>query len=666
MTGNSEPKYTLSVSLNVLKHLGIGLYSNVPAVLSEAVANAWDADAGKVEINIDPAKGVITIRDDGHGMSVSDANRRYLAVGYARRSDGGSKTPAGRPVMGRKGVGKLSLFSIAKTVEVHSAKDGERHGFKMEVPGIEEAAGKNESYYPIPLQDVKADKGTYLVLTDINRRLSQSVPHLKRRLSRRFSIIGAEQGFAIELNGEPVTVENRGYHDKLQYIWTFGERGKEVLSIAKNLEYKAELSGALLPTSEFPGQEIGGWIGTVRRPRDLKDRDTRESINGITIMVRGKLAQENILDEFGDENLYSQYVIGEIQADFLDLDDADDIATTSRQRLIEDDPRYQALKRTLGEHLKTIQNGWREQREKRGKEVAATIPQIEQWYEGLSPDLKKNATRLFGRINQLPFEEDSEKRRLFIGGILAFESLRFRNSLNRLDQISTGNLGALSEVFTQLDDLEQSAYYQVISDRIEVIRTLTNLVDENAKERALQEHLYHHLWLLDPSWERATHTARMERRIYNALDVVYSSLPPKEQGSRLDIHYTTTGNKHVIIELKRANRVVEASELLVQIQRYHSAAQAALRQAGRYNEPLEFVCVLGRRPREWDIAPGDEQRHRDSLAAFDARVVMYDSLIDNALQAYQDYVNRSEEAGRVYELIRSIAEEDVDAMSPGG
>ncbi len=32
--------YSMSLSLNVLNHLGINLYSNVPAVLSEVVANA--------------------------------------------------------------------------------------------------------------------------------------------------------------------------------------------------------------------------------------------------------------------------------------------------------------------------------------------------------------------------------------------------------------------------------------------------------------------------------------------------------------------------------------------------------------------------------------------------------------------------------------------------
>lgn len=41
---NDSP-YIMRIDLNVLNHLGLNLYSNVPAVLSEAVANAWDANA---------------------------------------------------------------------------------------------------------------------------------------------------------------------------------------------------------------------------------------------------------------------------------------------------------------------------------------------------------------------------------------------------------------------------------------------------------------------------------------------------------------------------------------------------------------------------------------------------------------------------------------------
>jgi DNA gyrase/topoisomerase IV subunit B len=67
---SQTPKYELSFSLNVLNHLGIGLYSNIPAVLSEMVANAWDAGATQVQISINHDE--IMIDDNGRGMSFDD------------------------------------------------------------------------------------------------------------------------------------------------------------------------------------------------------------------------------------------------------------------------------------------------------------------------------------------------------------------------------------------------------------------------------------------------------------------------------------------------------------------------------------------------------------------------------------------------------------------
>ena len=43
IAGNAP--YRMTMDLNFLDHLGIDLYSNNTAVLTEAVATAWDADA---------------------------------------------------------------------------------------------------------------------------------------------------------------------------------------------------------------------------------------------------------------------------------------------------------------------------------------------------------------------------------------------------------------------------------------------------------------------------------------------------------------------------------------------------------------------------------------------------------------------------------------------
>ena len=83
----AESPYHMTLSLNLLNHLGINLYSNVPAVLSEVVANAWDADAEKVVICINKTGKEIVLTDDGDGMNLDDINRKYLTIGFRRRDE---------------------------------------------------------------------------------------------------------------------------------------------------------------------------------------------------------------------------------------------------------------------------------------------------------------------------------------------------------------------------------------------------------------------------------------------------------------------------------------------------------------------------------------------------------------------------------------------------
>ena len=667
MTSDNGSKYRMTLSLNVLNHLGIGLYSNVPAVLSEVVANAWDADAENVTIMVDKNNKTITIEDDGHGMDVDDVNNKYLRVGYKRREAPGEATTPSfeRPVMGRKGIGKLSLFSIANVIEVHSVKDGISHGFMMELEKIEDAIkdGSEKLYEPDPISPRKVEitGGTKISLSDLRIQL-RGDRWLRRRLARRFSVIGSLHNFNMSLNGEPVTIEDRDYFDKLQYIWTYGEKGEEVLELAENRTHN-ESRPVLIEQEQNDELKIAGWIGTAEHNGQLKDVDTGESLNKIVVMVRGKLAQEDILEEFGKGGLYSKYIIGEIHADFLDQDDRDDIATTSRQHIIEGDQRYSLLKKKLVSELNYIDSKWTDLRNEDGYKKAIESPSIKEWYQELSSDHKKAAKKLMGKIYRLDIENSNQRRQLLISSLLAFESLKLRGLLDRIEEISVDNIDIISDLFVQLDDLEASVYYQISRERLEVIRKLTKLVDTGAREKVIQEHLYNHLWLLDPSWERATHTERMEKRIYNALDGVYQNLSEDERYSRLDIYYATTANKHVIIELKRATRRLRTPDIYNQIYKYHEAATNVLIEMGKGDQPLEFVCLVGRQLIDWSNRDGKLRSDR-SLKALDARVVMYDELIENALEAYQDYIDRGKKVGRVYDLIMRIEDEDFRSMSP--
>ncbi len=168
---SGDHTYQMTVSLNVLRHLGLGLYSNVAAVLSEVVANSWDADAEHVRISIDASRGRVVIEDDGHGMTIADANQKYLHVGYERRKVAPRTPRFDRPVMGRKGIGKLSLFSIARTVRVESVAGGEKHGFVMDAEDIETEIrdGGEGRYEPDPVASAEIDLARRVLRNPVQR-----------------------------------------------------------------------------------------------------------------------------------------------------------------------------------------------------------------------------------------------------------------------------------------------------------------------------------------------------------------------------------------------------------------------------------------------------------------------------------------------------------------
>jgi hypothetical protein len=382
---------------------------------------------------------------------------------------------------------------------------------------------------------------------------------------------------------------------------------------------------------------------------DLKDGD--DNLNKIVIMVRGKLAQEDILEDFTEGGLYTKYIIGEIHADFLDRDDLEDIATSNRQEIIKEDPRYIALHNWVKEELRHIKNRWTDLRNEGGEKEARRIPAIEEWLDSLNKDKQKQAKSMLGKIGQLTLEEN-ERIELYQYSVLAFESLMYKGRLSALENLSPQNIHEFTEIFAELDDIEASLYYQIVQERLEVIHTLRKQVTNNVVERVIQEHLYKHLWLLDPSWDRATETPLMEQNVRTAFDPIDAGLSDDEKYGRFDIKYKMTSGKHVIIELKRADRELSQFELLEQVEKYGEALRKLAQAIGK-NEPVEIVCIVGKPLTQWEN-PEQQERSKQMLASQNIRVVLYQELIEDAYRSYRAFLDKHEEAGSVYELIKNI------------
>ncbi len=481
--------YKMTVDLNVLDHLGINLYSNIAAVLTEAVANAWDADAETVDIKIDSDGGWIEIIDDGIGMSVDDMNGKYLRVGYRRRDEDvehGKTTAKGRPVMGRKGLGKLSLFSIANVIEVKSAKDGAAHGLRMTVEGIHESVQKKEPFYSpdsLPADKIGVTKGTRIVLHDIKRqRLGRGVLALRKRLARRFSVIGEVHGFKINLDGHPITSADRGDLPMVQFLWQLGDDTLDLTPATQLLEQES------LPNRSDAwdtGWKVNGWIGTARFPKQLDSEDAG-NLNGIVVFARGRLFHENVLDRLNDGRLYTKYLTGQIEADFLDADDAPDIATSDRQRVQEDDPRYGQLIAFLKSRLTQVEKRWTEWRRKHEVEKAKEFsPALAEWLDTLPERYKRSAETLIAKLSALPVDDEDDRKLMYRHGILAFERMKLRGSTEEF-VTSIESADRLLAVLADRDSLEASLYRDIVKSRLDAIQDFQTIIDEDAKERVLQ------------------------------------------------------------------------------------------------------------------------------------------------------------------------------------
>lgn len=111
----------------------LGQVAHVPQVaLTELVANAWDAGASRVDMQLpDRIDGTLTVTDNGHGMSPAQFKRRWMTLRYDRVKHQGAAVefPAGRPARprrayGRNGVGRHGLLCFADEYQVETWRDG--------------------------------------------------------------------------------------------------------------------------------------------------------------------------------------------------------------------------------------------------------------------------------------------------------------------------------------------------------------------------------------------------------------------------------------------------------------------------------------------------------------------------------------------------------------
>lgn len=668
----NKHQFKLEVDLNVINHLGVGLYSSTPAALTELVANAWDADASEVRITISKGDQSILIEDDGHGMNAAAIKNKFLNVGYSRRrqSPNGSKSDSGgRRVMGRKGIGKLSMFALADLVNVTSQAAGEEIvGFVVDVPELKKSLEKDHKSLELNEFSGKPfskGKGTRIHLEKILTGLKTTESYLRIKLARRFSVLGDVHGFKVFLNGTEITKADRGFYQHVQFLWAFDKKSLVATQkLATNLAAiaKSDVMGApkepcvqqldaivVCGSESFP---VTGYVASVLRPQNLGSKE--DSANIFSVFANGRVFAENILDEANSAKYYQNYLVGEIHADFLDDDDIDR-ATASREAVKRDDPRYQALLGFVRSTLEGIGDQWDEWRTELGLDPDDKgNAGVNEWLATLTDKRDvvvakrlmtsiKNAT-----IHSDDIKNDAAKIILYRGAIIGFEKLKLRKQLDKLASVTDVLSAEFASIFSSLNDVEEAAYSEITKQRLEVIKKFKDIANNpSALEKVAQKYLFEHLWLLDPSWDRVTGRGEMEQTLTEHIKKVH----PDSTGARLDITYRASSGRHIVVELKKpALTTLSYVPLYEQVRKYKAAVEQYYKDKlpSKPQPPIDIYLLIAKTP------SGFSEADRRSLAEQNGQIITYQQLITDAINAYQTYLDAMKNTGSLEAILEKL------------
>lgn len=126
---NDQEWDDVRLSAKLFGHISYGMYRTPAGAIKELISNAFDADAASVKIHTGfPRFEFFSCEDNGAGIPLKEF-RRLMDQGFGtsfKRTGQSQLTPNGRPIIGRLGIGLLSLAQICTEFDLvshHAAGD---------------------------------------------------------------------------------------------------------------------------------------------------------------------------------------------------------------------------------------------------------------------------------------------------------------------------------------------------------------------------------------------------------------------------------------------------------------------------------------------------------------------------------------------------------------
>jgi len=605
-------KLKLVFDPNTIEHLGISLYSKLPSVLSELISNSWDADSDSVTIDfIDSNENKeIHFSDDGIGMNFIELQKKYLVIGRNRRKEAGTHVSSkGRKVIGKKGLGKLSVFGICNIIEVISIKDNYKNHFKMNLSAIRESRGLYEPEVLVKNLKTTEGNGTKLLLKEIRRKSDFDMDKIALSLSKKFLIFD-EMRTSLRLNHSkevPVSNDLKFRELKTQFEWKFPSNKYD-----KEYEH---------------WKDVAGTIFTLETP--VKDTEMR----GLYLTSRGKIV--NTAEFYGarDNDQFHSYVTGYLEVDFID-DFEEDVISTDRHSLNWENEKTKELQEYIHKIIRKIGSEWKLKRAsiKKASIVKTKQLDIDKWERDLPTFERELSNKIINPIlenSNIDIDESSE----IIGNVIdKFNNQTFKEYASKIADISKPeDIPSLLKLMDDWKAIEAREIKGLADARIEVIKQFELFLNSDTKEiPTLHNFLKKFPWLLDP-------------RILEFRDeVTYSQLLKEafpedkldEKNKRIDfLSSNALGEILYVLEIKRSTYKVDY-EAIEQAYKYGTFLKNKYASQTGFSKVVCFVVGGEKHSDDYNFK-AKEETYANSGEVF---VKTYRELLEQSKEYHKEFI----------------------------
>ena len=409
MDNQGTLKWRFDVS--TFRLIGRDLITDRITALFELVKNSYDANAKNVVVSFENVAvvengAVITIGDDGYGMSFADIRDKWMVIGTSsKRKEPYTPEPFHRKCVGEKGIGRFAVDKLGDKVSIITKKADDSEWLKVDIDwtvyysnsdsNITLFTDVENKYSYLPAKNT-SESGTKLIITDIREVWTKT--DIERFVSEVSKIVSpyvnlsypfqvhvkapsfgidtvatrnrndvniATVSFTIDFNDKEETQECVYFDEKKGTIEKDSVSIKPFGGIKMTVYYFDDLARRRY-RKEFPNNEIDGIKiyrdGIITTPfAESKNKDDeKRDVLGID-----KRVWENIFDRVS-----SREIIGIVE--ITKEGNKEIIDATNRQDFV-DNEEYRELKRFVITQLDAIENYKKFARKNKKKNTQGTL-----------------------------------------------------------------------------------------------------------------------------------------------------------------------------------------------------------------------------------------------------------------------------------------------------